>query len=413
MRLTLILLATSMLSACSGGGPTTVSGTAVSSGTVGGVTGAAAPDPFAEFGSPTKAKTYYGIGGAQVFDYSTDDRLCCDQQGETFASHTSTVRDQTIQVTYDPREATYTLVVKDPLNGSNTSTRFQDPGSRTDFGGNKEPQWGVTRFSNPNLRYVQAGDGNPLSPFDRSGTGSVNSGTNTTPPNGQGGSTYQSTTFFYETPGSNTKYVSVAGFVRNALSFLDIMVGNSTVRQNLWHLERGAFAYGLQTDVNAVPKTGTASFTGNLLATIVYNPTGDGKFGTVLPSYFQALDGTAITTVNFATNAVTLALSGTVYAPFYDRFAGPTSVTLPTGTSFAARGTGTIDLVHTGGFTGAFSSASFGATTNGAPTAVNIAGSSFDGAFFGPKANEVGGGFHIAGGTPDQRIDIVGGYTGK
>jgi hypothetical protein len=69
--------------------------------------------------------------------------------------------------------------------------------------------------------------------------------------------------------------------------------------------------------------------------------------------------------------------------------------------------------VRNGGFFGKFSAAAFGATNNGAPGALNLAGSSFDGAFYGPKANEVGGGFHISGATPDERIDIVGGFTGK
>jgi hypothetical protein len=48
---------------------------------------------------------------------------------------------------------------------------------------------------------------------------------------------------------------------------------------------------------------------------------------------------------------------------------------------------------------------------------VDIAGSSLDGAFYGPGGSaeklEVGGGFRIVGGTPDQRIDIMGAFTGK
>ncbi|MDB5710610.1 MAG: transferrin binding protein-like solute binding protein, partial [Sphingomonas bacterium] len=42
-----------------------------------------------------------------------------------------------------------------------------------------------------------------------------------------------------------------------------------------------------------------------------------------------------------------------------------------------------------------------------------IAGSSIDGAFDGPNGEELGAGFRIVGGTPDQRIDILGVLTGK
>ena len=84
-------------------------------------------------------------------------------------------------------------------------------------------------------------------------------------------------------------------------------------------------------------------------------------------------------------------------------------------------------------------SASFGSTTNGAPTGVAIAGSTLNGAFYGPGGSpdkiEVGGGFRVVGGTgeevllsvptfsmyeartrvvggtPDQRIDIVGSFA--
>lgn len=428
MRIPMILLATTLLTACSGEGPTTVGGNAVATGSGTTVGTTTTVDPYAEFVTPTKAKTYYGIGGAQVFDYNTDDRLCCQQQAQTFAGHTSTARDSIIQISYDPREATFTLIVNDPLSGAATTTRFQDPGSRTNFGGAKEPQWGTSNLSNPNLRYLQAGDGNPLSPFDHSGTGAVNPGNNTTPPDGLTGSSYQSTTLFYEAPGSNTKYVGLAGFLRNSLSWKDIQVGNGITRSTNWHLERGAFAYGLTTDNSAVPTLGSASYNGDLIGTMVFNPSFDGAYPSadpaILPTYFQWLEGTAKTTVDFAKNTVALALSATTFGPIQDRYSFPTHPdrspyptaalsSVGAGVTFIAAGKGSIDLIHNGGFFGSFQSASFGSTRDGSPTALNIAGSSFDGAFYGPKANEIGGGFHIAGGTPDQRIDILGGFTGK
>ncbi|WP_173203779.1 transferrin-binding protein-like solute binding protein [Sphingopyxis sp. BSNA05] len=42
-----------------------------------------------------------------------------------------------------------------------------------------------------------------------------------------------------------------------------------------------------------------------------------------------------------------------------------------------------------------------------------IAGSSINGAFYGPDAEELGGGYRIVGGTPDERIDILGTFVGK
>ena len=88
-------------------------------------------------------------------------------------------------------------------------------------------------------------------------------------------------------------------------------------RQTVWHLERGAFAYGLQTDQNAIPKTGSGTYTGSMLATMVFNPTLDAGTGS-LPNYFQWISGTSSTNVNFATGAVTLALNGIVGRPAYD-----------------------------------------------------------------------------------------------
>lgn len=200
------------------------------------------------------------------------------------------------------------------------------------------------------------------------------------------------------------------------------------VHKATWHLERGAFAYGTVTDPIAVPRTGSRTYTGGFLATMVYNPTIDGAFpGGQLPTFFQWIEGSATTNVNFATSAVTLNLTGTVSAPFVENityvdaagavqtttYSAPATSSVAAGTTFTAAGTATVNMVQTGGFTGQFQSAGFSATTNGSPTTLNIAGSSIDGTFFCPAAEEVGGGVHIAGGTPDQGVDIVGAFTGK
>lgn len=84
---------------------------------------------------------------------------------------------------------------------------------------------------------------------------------------------------------------------------------------------------------------------------------------------------------------------------------------MPAGAAFTANGTGRIDLVNAGGFVGAFQNAQFvfGTTTQ----RIDIVGSSLDGAFYGPNANEVGASFRIVGGIPDQRVDIIGSFTGR
>jgi hypothetical protein len=94
----------------------------------------------------------------------------------------------------------------------------------------------------------------------------------------------------------------------------------------------------------------------------------------------------------------------------YDAYTSQTHV-LDAGATFNASASGSIDLINKGGFSGQVGSASF--TQGGTTTQVNIAGSSIDGAFYGPNAQEVGGGFRVVGGTPDQRIDILGAFTGK
>ncbi len=433
MRKFIVLMAATALSACGGAGPNSVGSSAVGGGTTAGgtTTSSGSASVYAEFKTPTVARTYAGVGGNQVFTYTTDDRAVTvpgfnGQQASTYAGNASTVRSSDISLSYDPRAATFTLKVTDPNTNAAATTRFQDPGSRTNFGGSTEPQWGTDDFSkytgigtNANIRFLQAGDGDPLSPYGRSGVGFINYGDNKTPPSGASGASYTATTFFYEVPGSSTNYVTVAGYLRNSISWNDVTLGTTTVQQTSWHLERGAFAYGIQTDVGAVPKTGTGTYTGNVIGSVVFNPTIDGSTPAFplttgdLPTYFQWLSGQATTSVDFATNNVGLTINGIVGAPQFDRYTTPQQASIAEGTTFTATGSATINLVTTGGFTGSFASAAFGATTNGANPAITVAGSSIDGAFFGPAAEEVGGGFRVVGGIPDQRVDIVGTFTGK
>jgi hypothetical protein len=432
-NLAILLLTATSLSACGGGDTQSVSGTAVSSGSAGGSGTTTATDPYAEFVNPTTPRTYQGIGGAQTLQYNTDDRTPTNgttgilgddgQQGLSFAANASTVRSSSISLTYDPRDATFTLVYKDPRANTSTQTRFQDPANRTDFLGSRQPQWGTDDFgtfgagANGNFRYLQAGDGDPVSLYSASGSGFVNAGDNTHAPragNPDSPAAYQATNLFYELPGSTggTRYVGLAGYTRNSLSWTTASLSTgATIHQALWHLERGAFAYGLLTDNAAVPKTGTGTYTGSMIATMIYNPTLDTS--TPYPNFFQWLSGKSVTTVNFATSGVTLALTGTVGPAHFDYNTSPQLVTIPQGATFTAAGTATIDLVRTGGFTGQFQSAGFSSSTNGLSPNLVIAGSSIDGAFFGPAAEEVGGGFQIVGGNPDERIHILGAFKGR
>lgn len=460
MRIILLLMATTCLSACGGdpqsagsnavaggasgsgstgasvggtgttGTGTTGAGTGTGSGTTGTTTSTPAAD-YAQFATPTVAKTYTGVGSSQGLKYSSGNDLGLGgrQQQVVYAGNASTLKNTNITLSYDPRDATFTLKIADPLSLTSVNTRFQDPANRTDFTGTLTPQWGVPDLgdasvfkgdANTNVGFLQAGDGNPISPYRWSGTGTISLGSNSVEPDGTSGSTYQSTTFFYQKPGSgsatSTTYVSFAGFVRNDLSFQD--GPDSTDPLKKAHtvqatLTRGAFAYGVLTDLANVPKTGSASYTGGMLATMVNNSSLDGKYGPIAPTYFQWISGTSTTTVDFAKNSFGLALAGTVGNAYFENYTGPGLVTIAPGTSFTAAGSGTINLSGTGGFTGTFQTASFGATTNGAPTALSVAGSSIDGAFYGPKGEEVGGGFRIVGGTPDQRIDVLGAFTGK
>jgi hypothetical protein len=388
MRLPLILIATTALSACGGAGPTTVSGAAAPSSGLGTGTGST-PASTHSFVAPTDVKTYSAIGGVQSFKYSTDDRDVLGQYNELYAGDASSARNSGISVTYNPRDAIFDVAIVAPKAIVNQTLRYQDPLHRIDFGGVSVPVAGVPDYTSKGIQYLE------------SGSASGTPGTN--------GYKADFENFFYQKPGTTTKYVTYAGYVRQNLSIVKVAPesGPAYLQYDRTR-ERGAFVYGERT-VNAnVPKTGSATFTGDLLATLVYNPLPDVQLDS--PTYFQWMTGTSTTKVNFAANSFTLALTGVVDSPALDSYSSGTHV-LTVGSTFAASGAGSIDLVNAGGLVGQFSSASFG--IGGVNTPVNIAGSSIDGAFFGPIGQEIGGGFRIVGGTPDQRIDILGAFTGK
>lgn len=402
LRTVLALTGATFLAACGGDtAPQSVGSVAPPAGT---------PTPAHSFVAPTEVKTYEGLGGVQHYGYNTRSNGNAQSQ-QLYAGDANTVRDSGISLTYNPRDAIFELTISRPKGQVGvTAFRFQDPAHRTNFGGAAEPQAGVPQFDAARqIQYLEAGSNNgktlsPASPYYTAGAAQSDY------PVGANEFSATTQTFFYQKPGTTTKYVTYAGFVRNTLSAAEEEdgAGGKTLVQS-YSLDRAAFVFGERTAIGSVPKSGEGSFSGEMIASMVFNPQLDVNPG--YPTYFQWIQGTQQTSVNFATLAVSTSFSGTVLAPTIDAYTSGQFI-LPAGSPFSASATATIDLVNKGGFTGSFSQACFAVACTDANKLL-IAGSSLDGAFFGPNGEEIGGGFRIVGGTPDQRVDIIGAYTGK
>lgn len=401
MRTPAILLATTMLAACGGGGPTTVGG-------------AAAPASASQqqtavhsFVAPTEPKTYQAIGGVSTFQYSTDDRNIRGQYSQLYQGDVSTARNGGITVTYNPRDAIFDLSVKQPNSGVSQVLRFQDPLHRTDFGGQREPQTGTPNLEGRGVQYLQAGGSSGPIVFDLTQSDFVPVGSDT--------GVRDIFTYFYQKPGTTTNFVTYAGYIRNNTAVarvVDVTV-TPTLRYNQQNniLERGAFVFGERTGQGAVPRTGSGTFNGEMIASMVFNPLRDTDNSA--PTYYQWIVGNSVTKVDFAANSFTLDLTGRVLAPQIDVFTSRVFA-LQANATFTAAGAGRVDLINAGGFLGQINSAQFvNPGVGGQRFDLQIGGSSIDGAFFGPAAQEVGGGFRIVGGVPDERIDILGAFTGK
>jgi hypothetical protein len=390
------------LAACGGDtGPQTVGSVAPPTGT---------PTPTHSFVNPTEVKTYEGLGGVQHYNYSTTSDSSV-QQGQLYSGDANTVRDAGISLTYNPRDAIFELTINRPLgNVSVSAFRFQDPAHRTDFAGALRPQAGVPNFDSARqIQYLQAGSSTGAQLAAASG---YNTAAAARSDYVVGDDEYASTTqtFFYQKPGTTTKYVTYAGFVRNSISASEETPNGGAPRlRETYSLDRAAFVFGERTASSAVPKSGSGSFTGQMIASLVNNPTLDLDPGA--PTYLQWMQGTHTTTVNFGSGAVTQVMDGTLLAPTIDAYTSGVGG-LAAGTAFHAEASAILDMINKGGFTGSFAQACFAVACTDANKLL-IAGSSLDGTFFGPGAEEVGGGFRIVGGRPDQRIDILGAFTGK
>lgn len=390
-------------SGATGSGAGTGTGTGVSTGGLGGVSSSAGSGTNTLL-NPTAAKSYNAISALQSYRYRTASNGT-GQYSQLYQGNASTVRNPTTTIAYDPRDAIFVVTIKDTAAGIDQTLRFQDPVHRTNFAGTARPQWGVPDLTVSGIDYLQAGGS--------SGT-IITGGTNQTPLDGADGASSNIATFFYQRPGANTNHVTFAGYVRNNISFANVTPsgGGAQFKETTSTLERGAFVFGDLTARDQIPTRGAGSYTGAFIGTMINNPTGDGA--APLSDYFQWIGGTSRVAVDFAASTVALGLSGAVGSPFIDRNTTGGSA-VPGGATFTASGSARIDLARTGGFTGTFDSASFAFPTGATTTTQNvvIAGSSIDGTFYGPNAVEVGGGFRIVGAVPDQRVDILGSFTGK
>jgi C-lobe and N-lobe beta barrels of Tf-binding protein B len=207
------------------------------------------------------------------------------------------------------------------------------------------------------------------------------------------------------TGAGQTQYVTIAGFVKQTYKEKEVSRPSAPETMTLGvdfdsEISRSVFAYGLNTTYKDIPKSGSATYTGEMFAHVIItrqnNNTGND---------LRSIVGTSSTTVDFGSGKLNLTLGGNVTG-----FLGDTR-------AFAA--TGAMDIfkpvkdTENSQFTGAITNWSFGAynATNG--VTVPTAASTVEGGFFGPKGEEIGGAFRIIGNRPDERIDFLGAFTGR
>jgi len=402
MRALALLVGTSMLAACGGSETGIASGGSIPAGGSGGASTGIVPGSDHTFENPTEEKTYQAHGSLHKFEYVVDPSSPNGQGNRLYTADATTVRNGGITLNYDPRDAVFELVIAGNQAGVDASIRFQDPAHRIDFGGSREPQSGVSDLDQLNgIQYLEVASG--TNSGARLSADDLTFNYTPTQQTGQ----HDVTTLFYQRPGTTTKYVTYAGFLRNQIS--GVADGIHT-----YALSRAAFVFGETSPNSAVPTSGRGVFTGDMVGSAVLNDRIDDfdpALGEDAPTYFQWIQGTANLDVNFGSNIFSLDLTATTSAPQLD-FGTSGNHTIREGATFNANGSGNINLVAAGGFVGAFQQAWF---TNPDNSQLNllVAGSSIDGAFYGPNAEEAAGNFRIVGGTPDERIDVLGVFTGS
>jgi hypothetical protein len=309
------------------------------------------------------------IGGAQKLDETyklPEGAVTPVKTGELYRAGQLPLASKSVSIAWDPRDAVFSIKFK--IEDFDESARFQDPAHRTDFEPLRGPQNGVPDLQD--FAYLEAG-------FDGEDAADVQ-------------------TFFYENAGTKTRYVTLAGYVRNSRD------GKLTDDFDIART-RGTAIFGNQSRPSDIPTKGSATYSGSMLATLVSIDLD------VTPgrSRFEWVQGTASVGVNFATGAVTTNFQGSV-VPAAGAFEGsPFGSMAPphVGATFSAAGTASLDSSRLG-YAGKINAASF------AGSAINIAATSLDGSFFGPDAVETGGAFRVIGATPDERVDFLGSFTG-
>jgi hypothetical protein len=381
------------------GGGTSTGGSGGNGGgtSTGGGTTTPTPSPTpGQFLDVSTETTFQAVGALQSLGV-TESGVYNQTGPLLYAGNASTVRTPSGTVTYNPRDGIFTVTLADTKAGVNANLRFQDPAHRRDT-----VQWGVPDLADFNYLAV-------LGPTHRG-------------PNEEPGDRGREDriTFFYQRPGKETNFVSLAGYVRNAYEPTDDQLVFKAKSES--QFERGAMVFGSPTLRSQIPITGTATYTGGLLASMVVNTTATAGNSNYFQWITNGADGFTRVLLDFANSKMDITLKGIVSAANYAGQELPANVTgVPGGSVFNATGTGKIDLTQSGGFVGQFTSVSFTNTTNGAIVPIydrvnpnnSVAGAnSIDGTFYGPNAVNVGGNFRIVGGVPGQRVDILGAFTG-
>jgi hypothetical protein len=351
----------------------------------------------AVLGTPTTASpTLGGLTGPTAFNSaSASQRYTNSGGGEIYEGNQPITINDGFVITRDPRDATYIVVIKGQ-NSIAANTRYQDPAHRTNYAGAASD---FARLSaQPSVDYDLSALIPNIANTEYYTSGSLSADTPVT---------VRKTLLFTErvgTAASSTQYVSWAAYWQYD--------ANAEALKRVQTLQRSSAIFGFNTLAQNVPTTGNATYNGGFYA--------DGIDG----NQFYTLAGTSTFGVNFVTNKGTFGLNGSFVS------AGPNdpSVAPRLGQTFKAGGEFTLIRPETAGsatsttapigvFSGKVTSLALGGTTYeylpNETKLLSFQGSSVEGGFFGPRAEEIGATFRIVGGTPNQRLDITGAATGR
>ena len=408
MRNYLILMSATALAACGGGGgPEAVGGDAPPPAPGGNGT----PTPTAHsFVAPTQDKTYDAVGAVHGYNYDTIGRH--GTVNELYAGDASTARDGGITIAYDPRDAIFEMTINRPkANMATGAMRFQDPAHRTDFGGARGPQAGVPNMADKQVQYLETGTasgpprplGKPVPAYSTSlgGEDSTSRRADLFLPEARHHDEIRHLCRLRAQP--RQRRWNHAEGILDADGILHL----SVKRPTRWNAPRSPMASARPTA--RCRASGSATFSGDMIASMVFNP--DIDTSAVRQHLFPVDHRLGDAHCRFRHARHSLQLHRHASATLLGTPIPTVSTRCPKDRPSPPLSRATIDLVGKGG--SSVSSTARPSSGRRHHLHVDIAGSSIDGAFFGPAAEEIGGGFRIVGGTPDERIDILGAFTGK